>query len=70
MTLTSSRISDEFKLILDIFHALPGFDIPFRLYPNLMINVHRDGHVDLVERDRQQHMTTRAAARYILNRWW
>ena len=70
MTLTSSRIDDEFQLILDIFHALPGFDIPFQLYPNLMLSVHRDGHVDLVERDQQQRMTTRAAARYILQRWW
>lgn len=46
MTLTSSRINDEFKLIQDILASCPGFDQPFKLYPALELIVRRDGFIE------------------------
>ena len=77
MTLTSSRISDEFKLVQEILAKSPGFDVPFMLYPNLALSVSKCGEVLVAERTHReatcanmQLFTTRQAARYILRRYW
>ena len=75
MTLTSSRISDEFALIQEIL-ARAEFGTAFWLYPTLKVIVHNDGWVDVTERvgggspDRYWGDTTRNAARIILRRYW
>ena len=70
MTLTSSRIRDEFQLIQEIL-AVAVFDQCVKLYSTLSIIVRPSGWIDLVERN-QPVVTLRArdAARYILRRYW
>ena len=46
MTLTSSRISDEFKLVQEILAKSPGFGKSFQLYPNLHVAVYNNGYVE------------------------
>lgn len=70
MTLTSSRISDEFKLVQDIL-AIAIFGQCVKLYDTLSITVRPSGWIDLVERNQPVvTLRTRDAARYILRRWW
>ena len=71
MTLTSSRINDEFKLIQDIL-AIAAFGQFFNLYPNLRVRVERDGLVYVHEHNSGviRVMRTRDAARWILRRYW
>ena len=74
MTLTYSRISDEFKLIQDILAICPGFDIPVKLYPALELVVHEDGWIDatvqIVGQRTYFGARTREAAQIILRRFW
>ena len=70
MTLGSSRINDEFKLIQEIL-SRAVFGQLVRLYPNLSFVLHRDGTMALYE-DTGVCIITRAreAARIILRRYW
>ena len=76
MTLTSSRISDEFKLVQEILAKSPGFGKSFQLYPNLYIAVHASGYVTWFEEDKIEfdvvvgRDTARNFARHILRRYW
>ena len=71
MTLTSSRIRDEFNLIQDIL-AIAIFDQCVKLYNHLSIIVRQSGRIELIETDTGEviSMRTRDAARYILRRYW
>ena len=73
MTLSSSRINDEFKLIQDILALCPGFGVPFKLYPALELIVHQDGWVDatvkIVGETTYFGARTREAAQIILRRF-
>ena len=46
MTITTSRISDEFKLVQEILAKSPGFGKSFQLYPNLRVAVYNNGFVE------------------------
>jgi len=74
MTLTSSRINDEFKLIQDILALCPGFDQPFKLYPALELVVHQDGWIDATIKTcgvpTYFGARTREAAQIILRKFW
>ena len=74
MTLSSSRINDEFKLIQDILALCPGFGVPFKLYPALELIVHQHGWVaatvKTVGEPTYFGARTREAAQIILRRFW
>ncbi len=75
MTLTTSRISDEFALIQEIMAKAPGFCTRFNLYPNLQLEIGQDGLIAWFETRGERVInagcdTTRNVARRILNRYW
>ena len=74
MTLSSSRINDEFKLIQDILALCPGFGVPFKLYPQLeltLITSFGDARLfSINENGKQFALPIRHAAKYILRRYW
>ena len=73
MTLTSSRIHDEFKLIQDIMALCPGFGVPFNLYGMTLTILSDFGGATLClinERSNQFALPLRHAVKYILRRYW
>ena len=73
MTLTSSRISDEFKLIQEICAVCPGIGQPFDLYGMTLTIVPDFGASTLcriVERGNTFALPLRHAVQYILRRYW
>ena len=73
MTLTSSRISDEFALIQEIFALAPCFNVPFKLYGMTLTIVSDFGSATLCkieERGNTFSLPMRHAVKYILRRYW
>ena len=73
MTLTSSRISDEFALIQEIISLCPGLDQPFKLYGMTLTVISDFGDATLCsinERGNQFALPLRHAVKYILRRYW
>lgn len=73
MTLTSSRINDEFALIQEILAICPGLDQPFVLYGMTLTIIRDFGKTNLCsinERGNQFALPIRHAVKYILRRYW
>ena len=73
MTLTSSRISDEFALMQEILALCPGFDQPFNLYGMTLTVISDFGGTTLCsinERGNQFSLPLRTAVKYVLRRYW
>lgn len=73
MTLTSSRISDEFKLIQDILALAPSLHRPFKLYGmtlTLIPDFGRSTLLKIEERGNTFALPVRHAVKYILRRYW
>ena len=72
MTLTSSRISDEFKLVQEILALSPALDKPFQLYGMTLTIVPDFGRTlcKIEERGNTFALPIRHAVKYILRRYW
>ena len=72
MTLTSSRISDEFKLVQEILALAPALDKPFQLYDMTLTIVPDFGRTlcKIEERGNTFALPIRHAVKYILRRYW
>lgn len=73
MTLTSSRISDEFKLVQEIFALAPALNKPFKLYGMTLTLIPNFGDSTLCkieERGNTFSLPVRHAVKYILRRYW
>ena len=73
MTLTSSRISDEFKLVQEILALAPALNKPFKLYDLTLTIVPDFGRTCLCkieERGNTFALPIRHAVKYILRRYW
>ena len=69
MTLTSSRISDEFALIQEIIRLCPGLNQPFKLY-DMTLEI-MPGWVRVMHADYDDLFPgLRAFAKYVLRRYW
>lgn len=73
MTLTSSRINDEFALIQEILALCPGIGQPFNLYGMTLTITPDFGSSKLCsinERGDTFALPLRHAVKYILRRYW
>ena len=73
MTLTSSRISDEFKLVQEILALAPALNKPFKLYGMTLTIIPDFGKSALCrieERGNTFALPIRHAVKYILRRYW
>ena len=73
MTITSSRISDEFALIQEILALAPSFNRPFKLYNMTLTLIQDFGSSTLLrieERGNTFSLPVRQAVKYILRRYW
>ena len=69
MTLKSSRISDEFKLIQEILALCPQLNVPFKLYDMTVLIV--PGWVRVMHADHDDLFPgLRCFAKYVLRRYW
>ena len=77
MTLTSSRISDEFELVQEILALAPALNRPFKLYGMTLTIIPDFGSTDfgstlckIEERGNTFALPIRHAVKYILRRYW
>ena len=73
MTLTSSRINDEFALIQELLALCPGLGMPFNLYGMTLTIIPDFGRTNLCsinERGNTFALPVRHAVKYILRRYW
>ena len=72
MTLTSSRISDEFKLVQEILALAPALNKPFKLYGMTLTVAPDFGRTlcKIEERGNTFALPIRHAVKYILRRYW
>ena len=72
MTLTSSRISDEFKLVQEILALAPALNKPFKLYGMTLTIIPYFGRTlcKIEERGNTFALPIRHAVKYILRRYW
>ena len=72
MTLTTSRISDEFKLVQEILALAPALNKPFQLYGMTLTIVPDFGRTlcKIEERGNTFALPIRHAVKYILRRYW
>ena len=69
MTLTLSRINDEFKLIQEILALCPGLGVPFNLYNMTVVITLGWVQVEHVEYD-DLYPGLRCFVKYVLRRYW
>lgn len=73
MTLTTSRISDEFHLVQDILAICPGFNIPFHTVYGWMEIINDFGASTLcvlTDRNGKHIFPLRHIVKYILRMYW
>ena len=72
MTLTSSRISDEFKLVQEILALVPALNKPFKLYGMTLTVVPDFGRTlcKIEECGNTFALPIRHAVKYIIRRYW
>ena len=73
MPLTTSRISDEFQLVQEIFARAPALNKPFELYGMTLTLIPDFGANTLCrieERGNTFSLPVRHAVKYILRRYW
>ena len=73
MTLTTSRISDEFQLVQEILALAPALNRPFKLYGMTLTLIPDFGKSTLChieERGNTFSLPVRHAVKYILRRYW